>query len=99
MGVIILVVLMMRKKGKTQAFEFQPMSHSELEAKDLENYLGTSEGALPGTRAGVITVSSKNGSGAGGGKGGGREDEKAILRDVDLQDQKLEKNSDKGHLV
>lgn len=92
---IILAVLTMRKKGKTKAFDFQPMSHSELEAKDLENYLGTEEGSLPGTRTGVITMSSTNGSGAGGGEGGGREDEKAILQDVDLQEQ----DNAKGHLV
>lgn len=38
-------------------------------------YLGTEEGSLPGTRTGVITMSSTNSSGGGGGEGVGREGE------------------------
>jgi hypothetical protein len=68
------------------------MRHSELEAKDLENYLGTSEGSLPGTRTGVIAMSNVFGSSKG-------EKDKPALQDVDLNGQGFETSSVKGHLV
>ena len=98
-ALIILLVIFMRKKNKTQPFEFEQMRHSELEEKDLENYLTTQEGSFPGAKAGVISSVDKNGSSAGGG-GGGREEgeghsEKKRLQDIDLSDN----DSMNGHLV
>ncbi|SMN02048.1 hypothetical protein SPONN_368 [uncultured Candidatus Thioglobus sp.] len=95
-GLIILaVVVMLRKKERIKPFDFQPMSHSELELKDLESYLGTDEGSFPGTRTGVIAAPSKNGTGGGEGGGVGI----GTLRDVDLDNQDYETTSVKGHLV
>lgn len=94
---VVLAFLVMRKKAMSKPFDFQPMSHSELEAKDLENYLGTEEGSFPSTKTGVIATASKNGSAGSSGEGGGKE--KTGLRDVDLENQEYETSSVKGHLV
>lgn len=97
---------MLRKKQRTKPFDFQPMSHRELEAKDLESYLDTEEGSYPSSRTGVIATPSSNGAGssgiassAAGGEGGRGGVEKEVLRDVDLANQDYETSSVKGHLV
>ena len=53
---IILLVIFMRKKNKTQLIDFKQMRHSELEKKDLENYLTTQEGSFPGAKVGQESV-------------------------------------------
>ncbi len=62
------------------------MVHSELEEKDLENYLAQ-QGALPSMREGVVAGAAENGGNRG--KGG---EKKEKFEDVDLKDSN-------GHLV
>ena len=92
---IVLLVVFFRRRSAVKNFGFQHMTHSELEEKDLENFLATQQGALPSTRAGVITGSKGNGGGDGNSKGsdgGGGSEEEEKFDDMDLKDAN-------GHLV
>ena len=65
---IILLVVFFRRKSSVKSFQFEQMTHKELEEKDLENYLATEHGALPSMRAGAIMGSGEEEGDEGGGK-------------------------------
>ena len=76
---------MMRKRHISKAFDFQPMSHRDLEEKDRENFLAIGKEALPNTGSVGKVESDENGTENG-------------LRDVDLKDRS-DPDSVRGHLV
>ena len=92
-GVVIIIAALVifgyiRRRGKQRPFGFETMSHTELEEKDLEDYLGTEQGSLPSTRSGVIESNGNDYGDAGEGR--------HKLQDVDLKE---DSDSVKGHLV
>ena len=84
---VILAIVFSRRRSRVKtSFDFKPMSHSELEEKDLENYLDTPQGAFPSMRTGVITSLESNGM-SGGGRG---------LREGEFEDVDLHQSSGGG---
>ena len=91
---VVLIVVFFRRRSAIKNFEFQTMSHRELEEKDLENFLETQQGSLPSTKSGVITgsegVCDGEKEGDGSGNDGNNDFVEKKLYDVDFKN---------GHLV
>lgn len=59
---VIFFFVRQRRQLAANGFDFQPMTHSELEEKDLENYLSTQSGSYPSLKSGVITATETSGN-------------------------------------
>ncbi len=59
----IAVFLLARQRKQAKPFNFVHMTHSDLEEKDLENYLATGQGSFPNIRTVSLTQEDLDGKG------------------------------------